>query len=175
MFLYITGIKNKKEALSAIKKGANAIGVELGYKESALAAENCRTWLEELPFHILKAGIFQNEEYYNVEEMASFCHLDIIHLKDKAKLKDFSHYSGRLIVETDYQNWEGIKANGYVIKLTSVSEAKKLSVSKIKLPVLLTGNFNLHEWQDILDYYTPAGISLDVAFVNDMSKLIAYR
>ena len=176
MFLYITGIKSEVEALAAIEYGANAIGVELGYRKNALEAESCRTWLEKLPFHVLKSGIFQDEEYYAVEEIASFCHLDIIHLASIAKANDFGRHSGRVIIETDICNIKDFKADGYIIKLVNPDDIKLIKAEAIAKPLLLTGKFSIDEWSEILDEYKPTGLSIDFSCLNqDFIKFINKR
>lgn len=103
MFLYVRNIKSLEQAEYAIQKGAVAITVSLSASRN-MEAENTRTWLETLPMHIMKIGEFDNDSYYDVEEMATFCHLDVLLLRDLKTLKDFSHHTGRVMVEIT--EWE---------------------------------------------------------------------
>ena len=177
MFFYVTGVKSAQEADWAIQNGANAIGVQLGYRQSALQAENCRTWLETLPFYIMKAGIFEKESYYDVEELASFCHLDIIHLRDTAAIDDFSRYSGRLLAETTNLDVDvaAQKAHGCLLRAASVAEAKEALLRKTEKPLLLSGDFSVQDWQSILAFHAPVGIAVDIAFAEAIAKLITCR
>lgn len=103
MFLYVRNIKSLEQAEYAIKKGAVAIAVALSSSRN-MEAENTRTWLETLPMHIMKIGEFDNDSYYDVEEMTTFCHLDTILLRDLKSLSDFSRHTGRVMVEIT--EWE---------------------------------------------------------------------
>ncbi|MGI5824688.1 MAG: hypothetical protein ACOX7J_03865 [Bacillota bacterium] len=103
MFLYVRDIKTEKEAMDAVNKGAVALAVSLSPKRN-MEAENTRTWLEDLPMQIMKIGEFDDEMYYDIEEMSTFCHLDVLLLRDLRTVKDFSHYTGRVMVEIT--EWE---------------------------------------------------------------------
>ncbi len=105
MFIYLNGIENQAEAMQAVAQGAAGIAVRLGYKKSALDAEQTRDWLELLPLPIFKIGVFPGEAYYDVEEMASFCHLDVIVLDPRDDLAHYSRYSGRILVSLVGCNW----------------------------------------------------------------------
>ena len=103
MFLYVRNLKSAEEADYAIEKGASALTVSLSARRN-MEAENTRTWLEEMPMQVMKIGEFDNEEYYDIEEMVTFCHLDTILLRDLRTVEKFSRYTGRVMVEIT--EWE---------------------------------------------------------------------
>ena len=103
MFLYVRNLKTMEQAQKAIAKGAVALAVSLSANRN-MEAENTRTWLEEITMHILKIGEFDSELYYDIEELVTFCHLDIVLLRDLKTVKDFHHYTGRVMIEIT--EWE---------------------------------------------------------------------
>ena len=73
----ITGVTSKDQALSAAEAGADAVGFDLS-PASALRAEAVRETIKELPPFVLRAGLFKDTPLYQVQEIITFCALDVV-------------------------------------------------------------------------------------------------
>ncbi|MGI8638668.1 MAG: phosphoribosylanthranilate isomerase [Pyrinomonadaceae bacterium] len=77
----ICGITNLEDALLSAKFGANALGFNF-YEKSPryILPENAREIIEQLPKDILKVGVFVNENFDKIAEIAATAKLDAIQL-----------------------------------------------------------------------------------------------
>ena len=157
MFLYVRNLKNAEEAAAAIAKGAAALAVSLSANRN-MEAENTRTWLEELPMQVMKIGEFDNEEYYDIEEMVTFCHLDIILLRDLRTVKSFSRYTGRVMVEItewELQDMKRFDSEAYET-LLKAADGIRLRLADY------TNLDNEKFWQYLRDLHKPIFLSMDL-------------
>lgn len=60
MFVKICGIQTKKDAIYAVKNGADAIGFVFAKSKRRISPEKAKTIAEELPANILRVGVFVN-------------------------------------------------------------------------------------------------------------------
>ncbi len=74
----ICGIKTLAEANLAVNYGANAIGFIFANSSRKIMAETAREISLSLPPFVSKVGVFVNEADYVVQELASFCQLDLL-------------------------------------------------------------------------------------------------
>ncbi|MHB1127187.1 MAG: phosphoribosylanthranilate isomerase [Bacillota bacterium] len=74
----ICGIQSLDEALVAIDCGADALGFVFAPSSRRMNPERAREIIMELPPFVTKVGVFVNEERYIVQEIASFCRLDVL-------------------------------------------------------------------------------------------------
>jgi phosphoribosylanthranilate isomerase len=77
----ICGIANINDAYIAIKYGADALGF-IFYPKSQryVAPAKAKEIIQELPYEIVKVGVFVNQEIHKVKEIAKFCSLNLIQL-----------------------------------------------------------------------------------------------
>lgn len=156
MFLYVRNIKSQAEAETAIRKGTVALGVSLSSKRN-MEAENTRTWLEKLPMHIMKIGEFDNDAYYDIEEMATFCHLDVLLLRDLKTIKDFSHYTGRIMIEITEWELQDLKRFDTEAYETFMETADGIRLRLTDYTNLDNDNF----WQYLRDLQKPVFFAMD--------------
>ena len=77
----ICGITNLEDALLSAKFGADALGFNFYPKSPRyIKAEKVREIVEQLPNHILKVGVFVNENLDTIAEIAETAKLDTIQL-----------------------------------------------------------------------------------------------
>ncbi len=166
MFLYVYNVDSLAQAEAAIKKGATAIGIFLSYKEDAVRAETKREVFLALPPLIWRVGIFKHEDYYNVEEFATFCFLDILHFAGGETAEDIKHYSTRCLWEAPENFAEG-ELPGDILFLTAAQQANlKVKTNK---PWLLAWE----EGQDvakILKEAKPWGLAVPFARLGELPE-----
>ena len=100
----ICGITNLKDALVSAKFGADALGFNF-YEKSPryILPEKAREIIKEIPAEILKVGVFVNQEFEKIIEIAETAKLDALQLHGE----ETPEFARRLKTET---NLEIIKA-----------------------------------------------------------------
>jgi len=154
VFVYVTGIMNENDAKWAVSRNASAIGVSLSYKQGALQAEAVRELFLQLPKGILRAGIFCREPLHHVFELATFCGLDILHFVNTPAAEALSE--GQQVF---FESWDETAGDVLIRPLASYRQALELPGDAKAM--LVTGDFSLSEWREILLHRTPYGIMLD--------------
>lgn len=74
----ICGIKTYEAAQWAIDAGAHALGFVFAPSPRQINPERAREIILSLPPFVTKVGVFVNEPRYSVEELATFCKLDVL-------------------------------------------------------------------------------------------------
>jgi len=74
----ICGIKTSAAARAAVEAGANALGFVFAPSPRRVQPELAREIILSLPPFVTKVGVFVNEQRYIVEELATFCKLDVL-------------------------------------------------------------------------------------------------
>lgn len=74
----ICGIKSLQEAQMAADAGADAIGFIFANSKRKINPELAREISIQLPPFISKVGVFVNEERHVIQEISSFCNLDVL-------------------------------------------------------------------------------------------------
>ncbi|MDW7674272.1 MAG: phosphoribosylanthranilate isomerase [Bacillota bacterium] len=74
----VCGISSLEEALTAVNAGANAIGFVFAPSKRKINPEKAREISLALPPFVSKVGVFVNQERYEVQEISSFCNLDVL-------------------------------------------------------------------------------------------------
>lgn len=76
----ICGIKNREEAVCALRYGAWAIGEVFAPSPRQITAEEAAAINRTLKGSIMKTGVFVNEKLEEVERIAEQCNLDMVQL-----------------------------------------------------------------------------------------------
>lgn len=74
----ICGIKTYEAAHAAVAAGAHALGFVFAPSSRQVNPESAREIILSLPPFVTKVGVFVNEKRYVVEELATFCKLDVL-------------------------------------------------------------------------------------------------
>lgn len=108
----ISGVYEIEAIERLIEAGAD--GFTFNFSKNSLNHEVLRDLIKKLPPMIFKAGLFTTEPKYVIEELATFCHLDLLEF-DKDSLKaDYRGFSQPIIKhvrdpqELEY-NWSQTK------------------------------------------------------------------
>jgi phosphoribosylanthranilate isomerase len=80
MFVKVCGITNRVDAEAAIECGATALGFNFYRKSPRYANPAALDWLEDLPAHVWKVGVFVNEDPAAIRRIVTQCKLDIVQL-----------------------------------------------------------------------------------------------
>jgi phosphoribosylanthranilate isomerase len=80
MFVKICGLTNREDALAAIDAGARAIGFVFAPGPRRANPADIETWINEVPPHIWKVGVFVNEDPETIKHIARQLNLDIAQL-----------------------------------------------------------------------------------------------
>jgi len=81
MFVKICGITNREDALAAVDAGARALGF-IFYPPSprSVTAGQIESWINDIPPHVWKVGVFVDEPPASIERVAAQLRLDIAQL-----------------------------------------------------------------------------------------------
>ncbi|MDA8443146.1 MAG: phosphoribosylanthranilate isomerase [Peptococcaceae bacterium] len=74
----ICGIRTLEAAHTAVEAGAYALGFVFAPSPRRINPELAREIILSLPPFVSKVGVFVNEPRYSVEELATFCKLDVL-------------------------------------------------------------------------------------------------
>ncbi len=74
----ICGIKTLEAARMAVEAGAHALGFVFAPSPRRIDPELAREIILSLPPFVSKVGVFVNEQRYAVEELGTFCKLDVL-------------------------------------------------------------------------------------------------
>jgi len=92
--LVVSGIKNIEQAMEAVTIGAVAIGFVF-HGEDSIHPEQAREIALSLPPFISRVGIFKDEPWYSVMELATLCSLEVLMFEgteDEVYLGRFSQH-----------------------------------------------------------------------------------
>lgn len=116
----VCGIRRQEEALWALEAGADAIGFVFADSKRKIDVESAALISASLPSHVLKIGVFVNEDKEKIEEITKMVNLDYVQLhgdesvqfcdsldlpfikavsiKDKEDLDGIEHFGGEMIL-----------------------------------------------------------------------------
>lgn len=93
----ICGIKSAEDARAAIVAGADALGFIFSPGPRQVDPEIARDIIMELPPFVSVVGVFVNEPKYAVQELATFCRLDVLQFHGQETPKLCEGYSQQVI------------------------------------------------------------------------------
>ena len=76
----ICGITNIEDALTCVKYGADALGFVFAKSPRQISPENAKAIIKKLPPFISTVGVFVNLSLEKINEIKTFCNLDVIQL-----------------------------------------------------------------------------------------------
>ena len=74
----ICGVTNIEDAKSITNLGVDFIGFIFAESPRRITKESARKIIDELPQTVKKVGVFVNEEFAVIEDVADFCGLDVL-------------------------------------------------------------------------------------------------
>lgn len=74
----VCGIRTWEEAKMAVDAGAHALGFVFAPSPRRINPETAREIIQRLPPFVARAGVFVNQPRYEVQEIGSFCHLQVL-------------------------------------------------------------------------------------------------
>ena len=80
MKVKICGITEKKDALRAVKLGADALGFIFAPSPRQIPMGKARCIIQAIPSFVKTVGVFVNEETNTIREHINFCGLDLVQL-----------------------------------------------------------------------------------------------
>lgn len=117
MFCYINEIESQKQVQQALGQGAGAIGIKIGYGEHKVPPESARELFLSCPLFIGKVGVFAADTpRYEVEELITFCKLDVLHFTQIPA--DISSYRTAILLEVGEKEIQFAPADlaGYIVE-----------------------------------------------------------
>ncbi|WP_222429805.1 phosphoribosylanthranilate isomerase [Paenibacillus agilis] len=76
----ICGLTTIEAALAAVDAGADSIGFVFTSSKREMTPENAKRIIQLLPPYVTTTGVFVNEELHIVNDIAAYCHLDLVQL-----------------------------------------------------------------------------------------------
>ncbi len=80
MFVKICGITNREDAIAAVEAGARAIGFIFAESPRSVTAGQIAPWIDEIPSHVWKVGVFVDEARERIEQIGAQLGLDVAQL-----------------------------------------------------------------------------------------------
>lgn len=108
----ICGIQSVQDGLMVAQYGADALGLVFAPSKRQVTLEQGKKICQEMPEPIKKIGVFVNEEYEKVLEIAEECHLDYLQFHGSESPEYCSGFS----------NWKIIKALAIKDSVPKVSD-----------------------------------------------------
>jgi phosphoribosylanthranilate isomerase len=129
----ICGITNLEDALLSVKFGADALGFNFYLKSPRyILPEDAREIIEQLPKSVLKVGVFVNENFEKIVEIATIAKLDALQLHGEETPEFAKHLKA--------------KTNLEIIKAFRVSpKFKPEDVLQYEVDAVLLDSYNSHE------------------------------
>lgn len=80
MIIKICGLQQVNHAIHAAEAGADLLGFVLAPSKRRVAPETAKKIISQLPAAVGKVGVFVDDDYITVNEIAAFCGLDFVQL-----------------------------------------------------------------------------------------------
>jgi phosphoribosylanthranilate isomerase len=168
MRVYVTEISTWEEAKLAIKSGASAIGIRIGYGKGDVHPEKAREIFLQVPLFVSRVGIFANEKRYHVQEITTFCQLNCLHFWGNEIPEDTKRYNEHLIKTFNINDFHNIES--YTIEAVSIVIKDMDSVNKIKYLseklLIINGDFTFTEWKILIDKFEPYAVQISQSNIN---------
>ncbi|MGI6065010.1 MAG: hypothetical protein ACOYI2_00785 [Bacillota bacterium] len=166
MRVYISDIKESKEAQLAIEWGASAVGLRIGYGLDDVHPEKAREIFMSIPLFVSRVGIFNNEKRYNIQELITFCHLDSVHYTGSETPDELKDYSEHLIKNFSAEQVKDIPQ--YPVEAVCINIDRETCLMRSMLPqdkkLIVSGIQKLDDWwKNILIDFQPFAVKIPMA------------
>lgn len=166
MRVYISGIKEFKEAQLAVDWGASAVGLRIGYGPDDVHPEKAREIFMSIPLFVSRVGIFTNEKRYNIQEIITFCHLDSVHYTGNETPDELKDYSEHLIKNFSIEQIKDIPL--YPVQAVCINIDQEIYLKRSMLPQdkkLIISGIQPQEiwWENILVDLQPFAAKISMA------------
>jgi phosphoribosylanthranilate isomerase len=182
----VCGITELAEAHLAMEAGASAIGFVFAESKRQIHPEKAREISLSLPPFVSRVGVFVNEERHVVQEIASFCDLDVLQFHGDEPPEYCRRFSQRLIkaiavkdeasiaILPDYQNVHAFLLDTYHPHLRGgTGEAFNwelaLTAKAFNRPVILAGGLTATNVREAVLAVQPYGVDVSSG-VEDQGK-----
>ena len=177
--LKICGITNYKDAMLAFEAGANAIGFIFAKSPRRISPKKAKEIISSIPPFVQTVGVFVNEDPAVIEEIISFCALDLvqfhgdeapdickrfmpksikaIRVKDHLDIDRIQRYVGSVrAVLLDTYKKDSPGGTGEVFDWTLAVEAKKIGI-----PIILSGGIGPENIKDAILSVGPFAVDVN--------------
>jgi len=147
-WIKICGITNIEDALDAISLGVDALGFIFAPSSRRVKPEAVQKIIHALPRTLLKVGVFVNEEWKEVQQVAKYCSLNAfqfngkespeycqkffhpvfkaLHMKGLESLKDIGKYDGiSILLDTYSPAQAGGTGNPFPWEIALIAKEKR--------------------------------------------------
>ncbi|KKM08820.1 N-(5'-phosphoribosyl)anthranilate isomerase [Clostridiales bacterium PH28_bin88] len=93
----ICGIRTIEDAQVAVDAGAHALGFVFAASPRRVDPERAREIIVRLPPFVARVGVFVNQPRYEVQELASFCKLDVLQFHGEETPEYCKGYSQQVV------------------------------------------------------------------------------
>ncbi len=172
----ICGIKDLKDAISAVDYGADAIGFVFAKSIRKVSKEKARAIIRKLPPFVTTVGLFVNETAENIEATRRFCGLDVIQLHGDEqpniinKLKDIKTIKAfRIQNEKDITPIKKYKPNAILLDGYSENQMGGTGTSfdwkivkklKTSIPIIVAGGLTHLNVSRAIKIVNPYGVDV---------------
>ncbi|GAW90990.1 phosphoribosylanthranilate isomerase [Calderihabitans maritimus] len=182
----ICGITEWEEARVALDQGAHALGFVFAPSRRYINPEKAREIICRLPPFVTRVGVFVNEKRYAVQEIATFCRLDVLQfhgeespeycrgysqqvikafsVKDRSVLEDMSRYQvDAYLLDAYVPGKRG--GTGQTFDWEIAAEARKLG-----RPIILAGGLNPDNVGEAIARVKPYAVDVSSGVETDGKK-----
>ncbi|MGF7185010.1 phosphoribosylanthranilate isomerase [Desulfitispora alkaliphila] len=178
----ICGIKSIQDAQVAIDAGADALGFVFAKGKNHINPEKAREICNTLPPFIATTGVFMDEERHVVQEISSFCNLDILQFHGIEAPEYCRKFTQRVIKAFSIEkeiNYELINkydsVSGVLLDGSQPGKAKKFNwdlIEKARLakPLIIAGGINSDNIDELIERVRPYAIDVSSGATADGAK-----
>lgn len=189
----ICGITDADTALQVAEAGADALGLVFAPSRRQVTPEQAKEIISQLPPFITKVGVFVNESVEQVNEIASFCGLDVVQLHGQES-PDYCRQIVRPVVKSiSVKNADSLVAiNTYQVQAFlfdtfhpeqaggtgQAFDWSLTTMAQTKAPIILAGGLNPQNVREAIETARPYGVDVSSGVetdgVKDLQKIAAF-
>lgn len=162
MRIYLSGIEAAIDLKKAVRWGADAIGIRIGYDHD-IHPEKARELFLQVPLFIARVGIFSNEKIYHLQELISFCHVNTVHFVGQEEPAQMAAVGEEMIKSCHVDDLPKLEA--YPVQAVSLSLAEVSAAGELPLPegkkLILSGNYSEKMWEKAVDRFQPYAAQIE--------------
>lgn len=172
----ICGIQTLEQAMWAVEAGADALGFIFAPSRRKIHPELAREIILKLPPFVSKVGVFVNEQRYVVEELGTFCKLDVLQFHGQEPPEYFRRWSYQVIKAFSVDNdWEAeelnkFEADAYLLDTKveglpggagkTFDWQKALAAKEYGKPIILAGGLNPDNVAEAISLVKPYAVDV---------------